>query len=593
MLHEVLLADTPSESHSWEEAPTVAGSELAWTVGTERSCQEILVGVCIVYTSEEWSHIVLCTNSIGSRLCFTGTLMGKNLSECEVWWEVDYRNIVILLQRTWPLLTNEYIQTVTLGECILCVVCQGICVTPVAYVYTWESWLWSTCSCIVVTCSELVPSLVCILVSPSITELRTESKVLEWFPVQACVVVLTETTLLLVGTGHTVVRIDIRIWRLVSIIIAWSVQRLNRTVCDCLVDDRVGSARIVGVTTWVQTVDYRICQTGIKVKWQPFVQLCVQLGVDVVLRKVRTHHDALVIGTRVANIKLCFLWTATYREVVDLLQTCASEQFILPVVSCNRLPDVHVSPVAILLVFAILSLILILGVVVWRKYFNLLHHLADTERSSEVNLYLSFLTTLCRNDNNTIGTTRTIDSGWRSVLQYVDALYVVRSDVANRRYRETVYNIKRWVVLWKRTSSTHTDLDLCVRWTFCCGYCHTSHLTLNSLWSRRNRNVGKVLCRNRSNGTCQVFLLYSTVTDNHDIVQCSSLVFHYNVNTTLSTDIYSCCLHTDVWYRNLLAAGKANGEVTVKVSNCHVLGTLLLNGSTDDWFTVAILHISF
>ncbi len=62
-----------------------------------------------------------------------------------------------------------------------------------------------------------------------------------------------------------------------------------------------------------------------------------------------------------------------------------------------------------------------------------------------------------------ISTTGTIDGCRRSILQYVDALNLARSDVADRAYWETVYDVERRVVLRKGTATTHPNLHVSIR----------------------------------------------------------------------------------------------------------------------------------
>ena len=53
------------------------------------------------------------------------------------------------------------------------------------------------------------------------------------------------------------------------------------------------------------------------------------------------------------------------------------------------------------------------------------------------------MTTLGSDDDNTIGTTRTIDGGRRSILQYVDAFNFRRGNIADTAHGEAINDIKR------------------------------------------------------------------------------------------------------------------------------------------------------
>ena len=108
-----------------------------------------------------------------------------------------------------------------------------------------------------------------------------------------------------------------------------------------------------------------------------------------------------------ADVELYVLVSTVDTDVILLLETCASEEFILIVVALYRLPYLKVAEVAIV---CRAKFILIHGIVVWR---HCLHELADllpSKESVEANLCLSLLTFFGCDDDDTIGTTRTIDS---------------------------------------------------------------------------------------------------------------------------------------------------------------------------------------
>ena len=95
---------------------------------------------------------------------------------------------------------------------------------------------------------------------------------------------------------------------------------------------------------------------------------------------------------------------------------------------------------------------------------------------------LVFLTALGRDDNHTVGSTRTVDSTCRSVLQHLNGLDVVRREVTDScTHGHTVNDIER------SSTSERTDTTDTYRWVgtrlTVRGNLYTSHLTFQH---RRN-----------------------------------------------------------------------------------------------------------
>ena len=162
---------------------------------------------------------------------------------------------------------------------------------------------------------------------------------------------------------------------------------------------------------------------------------------------------------RETDVVFQVLGTTAYVHVILLLVTCTAEYLILIVTSFDRLPDVEVVVVTIV---SATQLILIVCIVVWRHSLYQLRYFLVAERSIEVHLGLALRTALGCNDDNTIGTTGTIDGCRGSILQHVDALDFARSDVADRAYRETVNDVEWRVVLRKGTATTHANLHVSI-----------------------------------------------------------------------------------------------------------------------------------
>ena len=146
-------------------------------------------------------------------------------------------------------------------------------------------------------------------------------------------------------------------------------------------------------------------------------------------------------------------------------------------------------------------------------------------------------TFLCRDEDDTVGAARAINSRSRTVFQNVERLDVVRVDVRQVTTRHTVDDNQR-----TRTGSTRghaTDLDarLVVRVTGSrVGDAHAGHLALDH---HRRVNAGhscKILGRDMRDGRGQLLLVHRTITDDHHLVELVALLTHRHVDGCAAVD---------------------------------------------------------
>ena len=280
-----------------------------------------------------------------------------------------------------------------------------------------------------------------IVVLPGVAELRAEGEVLNGLPVQAGIVALLETLLILIGGGDALVGGTAgRGAVLLVLVVAATAERLNGCPAYGVGHDAVGGIRLVGVGTAVQTVERGIGETSVEVKRQPLVQVGIDLGADVVLLVARTHHDALLVVVVEADVELELFRAAADVGIVLRLMARASEDLVLPVAALNGAPDVHIVVVAVV---RRAELVLVEGVVVGRHDLHLLRNLLPTVGGVERHVGLALGTALRGDDDNAVGTAGTVDGRRRGVLQHVDALNLTRSDVADARYWEAVDDVER------------------------------------------------------------------------------------------------------------------------------------------------------
>ena len=162
-------------------------------------------------------------------------------------------------------------------------------------------------------------------------------------------------------------------------------------------------------------------------------------------------------------------------------------------------------------------------------YVDCLFLSADRYVTAIVDCRLRTTLTLLSSDNdNTVRTTRTVDSSSRSILQYSECFDIVRVN-HRKRVRQTLYtavvhcqtvNYDQWVIgcIQGRTT-TDTDLCTCTRSTAGRSYVHTGNLTLHHVLCIGHKTFVHFVRFHGCHRTCQVVLLGYTVTDNYDFTQ--------------------------------------------------------------------------
>ena len=143
---------------------------------------------------------------------------------------------------------------------------------------------------------------------------------------------------------------------------------------------------------------------------------------------------------RETNVVLDVFGTTAYANIILLLVTSAAEYLILIVSTLYRLPDIEIIVVTIVCCSVLKESVC---KVVRIESLDQFRYLLQSERCIEVYLGLAFRTALGCYDNDTVGTTSTIDGSRRSILQNIDALNFARSDVADRAYWEAVNDVER------------------------------------------------------------------------------------------------------------------------------------------------------
>ena len=147
----------------------------------------------------------------------------------------------------------------------------------------------------------------------------------------------------------------------------------------------------------------------------------------------------------------------------------------------------------------------------------------NTETSVIFNFRLADCSFLGCNHHDTIGTTGTVDSSSRGILQEIEWLNIVLIDGCGYGgvfHRETVNDIKRRVVLCQRVVTTDDDVHLSARHTFARAYIDTGNTSAQCLTKRSSRSAKKFCHAGFGNRTRQVSLAYFLIADYYHFVQC-------------------------------------------------------------------------
>ena len=195
-------------------------------------------------------------------------------------------------------------------------------------------------------------------------------------------------------------------------------------------------------------------------------------------------------------------------------------------------------------------------------------------------------------DDNAVSTLRTVDSGCSCILEDVHRSDVTRRNIGNRAHRHTVHDIERVVALGKRRTTTHTDLHIRIRTSFCRSDRHTGQFTLQCLCCAGYRYILDLVCAHRSHGRYDVTFLCCTVTGYHHFLQHFAVLGKHYIHH-IAGDGQFLRLHTDIREdEHFRIIRNLEGVVTVEIRYCTDGGTLHHYGSRDDRLSRLVLYCS-
>ena len=324
-------------------------------------------------------------------------------------------------------------------------------------------------------------------------------------------------------------------------------------------------------------------------RWQPRCRVGIvgHLGVDTLV--VGIVHDTLLIGVVQESTHRGVLAGLLDIQLVVVRNRCASS-LVLPVRIVNRItigievitiiePIRTVQWPTLALVFVLVLQTLHEGIAPLRsgQCIHLAGDVACADRTLVADLYTLaiLLTTLRRNHDDTVRTTRTIDSGCGSILQHLHRLNIVRVHQVEVLHYDTIDHIQR---VRRCVDSCHTtDHDAVRISTRLAGVredVHTRHLTTQVVQCREVLVLGQLITLSDTDRTCDIWFTHHTITNDYDLFQCLRVLAQRYVDSRLIA--YGDLLGkvTDVReYQYIAGRYTLDGIVTVEIGDRTVCRT--------------------
>ena len=206
----------------------------------------------------------------------------------------------------------------------------------------------------------------------------------------------------------------------------------------------------------------------------------------------------------------------------------------------------------------------------------------ETNRCIEGDTTLSRHPTLGRNDYDPIRTTRTVNSGRRSILQNLHALNVFRIDAFQTGFTyHTVYHIKRFITLVNGIGTTDTNLDRATRNTVAHDI-YPGYTSLQGIAHLGNRLCLESLAIHHRYRTRHIRLAYRTIPDDYHFVQRLCIFFQYNIQRT-TVPCHILVLITYIRHLNDIARfHTVQCKLSVHIGYGTIRCSFHHNGSTDN-----------
>ena len=318
---------------------------------------------------------------------------------------------------------------------------------------------------------------------------------------------------------------------------------------------------------------------------------------------VRVDNNTVLVEVRQRSVVADVLATTSYANVVALDRSWV-ENHVLPVVlsdiaiilECPLLAiifsDVRIDVIGCCRINFVLELNEFVSV----HHFHLLWYSLPAIAAVVSNLSLTGLSALCSDDDNTVGTTCTVDSRCRSILKNVERLDVVRVDAGCYRSIlnwESVDDIERSVGLCQWVVTTDGDVHLSTRHTFAWRYVNTGNTSTKSLVDWWHRSVGELAYVSLGNRTRKVALANRLIAHNYDFAKSLLVFFQYDLHYLTWCSLFFLGVVSEERELQHGAALHVDGECTVDVGNgSNIVVALHLDANSRHSFAGIVLDNS-
>ncbi len=209
------------------------------------------------------------------------------------------------------------------------------------------------------------------------------------------------------------------------------------------------------------------------------------------------------------------------------------------------------------------------------------------------NIRLAGLAALGGDDDDTVGTTRTVDGRGRSVFQNVHRLDVGGVEIERRTIFHAVDQDERVVACEERTGPAQVDVELAARLTRGLREVHARHFGLHGLHGVGGSHVFQVARLDGGNRACEVALLLHGIADDHQFVKVLVVFFHRDVEARLSGHAYFLFAVAHIAHFQCGIVGHVgDGEVAVKVGHAADGSAVHDDAHSDHRFAGGIFHVA-
>ena len=223
------------------------------------------------------------------------------------------------------------------------------------------------------------------------------------------------------------------------------------------------------------------------------------------------------------------------------------------------------------------------------QFFGLFCQLGKTECTVVIDRHLAGFTLFGDNQQDTVGSTRTINSGGRSILQDghlfdIFGIQVLKVSV----FRDNIIDYhQRSAATTDRNGRSLTDT------TTGRGYDDTRYLTGQCLSNVGGRNLSQVFRIDSGHSSGYLSFGCGTITYHNDFIQYFRIFFHDNPQVLFLADNDDLILISDIRNDDGSLPRNIQFKMSVKIGNHTVCGTFHHNRSTDNRFAVFIQNRTF